>query len=195
MNNLNFEKTGGLLPVIVQDYRNLQVLMLGYMNQEALNITRTTKQVTFFSRSKNRIWTKGETSGNTLSVKKIISDCDQDTLLILAKSNGPTCHTGSQSCFATQGNFLYELETILEDRLRSDDQNSYTKKLMDQGLNKVIQKFGEESVELIIEAKDQNKNLFLNEAADMLYHFLVLLQAKETSLKEVEDKLIERRKK
>ncbi|MFD2697477.1 bifunctional phosphoribosyl-AMP cyclohydrolase/phosphoribosyl-ATP diphosphatase HisIE [Mesonia sediminis] len=195
MNNLNFEKTGGLLPVIVQDYRNLQVLMLGYMNQEALNITRTTKQVTFFSRSKNRIWTKGETSGNTLSVKKIISDCDQDTLLILAKPNGPTCHTGSQSCFATQGNFLYELETILEDRLRSDDQNSYTKKLMDQGLNKVIQKFGEESVELIIEAKDQNKNLFLNEAADMLYHFLVLLQAKETSLKEVEDKLIERRKK
>lgn len=195
MNNLNFEKTGGLLPVIVQDYRNLQVLMLGYMNQEALNITRTTKQVTFFSRSKNRIWTKGETSGNTLSVKKIISDCDQDTLLILAKSNGPTCHTGSQSCFATQGNFLYELETILEDRLRSDDQNSYTKKLMDQGLNKVIQKFGEESVELIIEAKDQNKNLFLNEAADMLYHFLVLLQAKETSLKEVENKLVERRKK
>lgn len=195
MNNLNFEKTGGLLPVIVQDYRNLKVLMLGYMNQEALNITRTTKQVTFFSRSKNRIWTKGETSGNTLSVKKIISDCDQDTLLILAKPNGPTCHTGSQSCFATQGNFLYELETILEDRLRSDDQNSYTKKLMDQGLNKVIQKFGEESVELIIEAKDQNKNLFLNEAADMLYHFLVLLQAKETSLKEVEDKLIERRKK
>ncbi len=195
MNNLNFEKTGGLLPVIVQDYRNLKVLMLGYMNQEALNITRTTKQVTFFSRSKNRIWTKGETSGNTLSVKKIISDCDQDTLLILAKSNGPTCHTGSQSCFATQGNFLYELETILEDRLRSDDQNSYTKKLMDQGLNKVIQKFGEESVELIIEAKDQNKNLFLNEAADILYHFLLLLQAKETSLKEVEDKLIERRKK
>lgn len=195
MNNLNFEKTGGLLPVIVQDYRNLKVLMLGYMNQEALNITRTTKQVTFFSRSKNRIWTKGETSGNTLSVKKIISDCDQDTLLILAKPNGPTCHTGSQSCFATQGNFLYELEASLEDRLRCDDQNSYTKKLMDQGLNKVIQKFGEESVELIIEAKDQNKNLFLNEAADMLYHFLVLLQAKETSLKEVEDKLIERRKK
>ncbi|WP_394907252.1 bifunctional phosphoribosyl-AMP cyclohydrolase/phosphoribosyl-ATP diphosphatase HisIE [uncultured Mesonia sp.] len=195
MNNLNFEKTGGLLPVIVQDYRNLQVLMLGYMNQEALNITRTTKQVTFFSRSKNRIWTKGETSGNTLSVKKIISDCDQDTLLILAKPNGPTCHTGNQSCFATQGNFLYELEASLEDRLRSGDQDSYTKKLMDQGLNKVIQKFGEESVELIIEAKDQNKNLFLNEAADMLYHFLVLLQAKETSLKEVEDKLIERRKK
>ncbi len=191
-----FNKENGLIPVIIQDNVNQQVLMLGYMNEESYQKTVSEKKVTFFSRSKNRLWTKGETSGNFLWVENLFLDCDNDTLLIKVKADGPTCHTGSVSCFNTQSSkgFLYKLEQTIAKRIDSDDHNSYTNKLYKQGINKVAQKVGEEAVELVIEAKDENTDLFKNEAADLLYHFLILLKAKGFSLEEIEQVLLERDK-
>jgi len=167
--------------------------MLGYMNDEAYEKTKSEKRVTFFSRSKNRLWTKGETSGNFLEVISIYEDCDQDTLLIMAKPNGPTCHNGTISCFANEDNtFLYQLENTLKERIESNDANSYTVSLVQKGINKVAQKVGEEAVELVIEAKDNNPELFLNEAADLMYHYLLLLQVKGFCLNDVEAILRER---
>lgn len=186
--NLNFSKTDGLIPVIVQHWKTMQVLMLGYMNDEALAKTIAENKITFFSRSKNRLWTKGETSGNFLFVKTIAADCDDDTLLISAEPQGPTCHTGSNSCFANDSakGFLYELEATIADRIDADVAESYTNQLYKKGINKVAQKVGEEAVELVIEAKDDNEELFKNEAADLLYHLLILLKAKNTSLQAIE---------
>lgn len=186
----------GLTPVIIQNYNTLQVLMLGYMNEEAFLKTREEGKVTFFSRSKNRLWTKGETSGNFLLVKEIMMDCDNDTLLIKALPVGPTCHTGSTTCFAdeTDKGFIFELEQIINQRIDDNVVDSYTNKLYRKGINKVAQKVGEEAVELIIEAKDHSIDLFKNEAADLLYHFLILLKAKGFSLTEIEEVLAERHK-
>jgi len=186
--NIDFNKGNGLIPVIVQDYNTLQVLMLGYMNEEAFIKTNEDRVVTFFSRSKNRLWTKGETSDNTLVVKDIFIDCDNDTLLIKAQPNGPTCHKGSTSCFDDNTNkgFLYKLESIINRRIEQDVEESYTNKLFKEGINKVAQKVGEEAVELIIEAKDDNIDLFKNEAADLMYHLLILLRSKNITLEQVE---------
>ena len=185
---INYNKVDGLVPVIIQNYLSQQVLMLGYMNQEAFNKTENEGKVTFFSRSKNRLWTKGETSGNFLLVKEILLDCDSDTLLIKAESKGPTCHTGSTSCFKeeTSKGFLYNLEQTISNRIDDNDESSYTNQLVKQGINKVIQKVGEEAVELVIEAKDDNEDLFKNEAADLLYHFLILLKVKNIKLENIE---------
>lgn len=185
----DFTKTNGLLPVIIQDANSLKILMLGYMNEEAFNRTQIEGRVTFFSRSRNELWTKGETSGNYLTVKSMYLDCDNDTLLIMAQPAGPTCHTGSESCFATDDSkgFLYKLEQIIEDKIASDNQESYTNTLYKRGINKVAQKVGEEAVELVIEAKDNNDSLFKNEAADLLYHFLILLKAKSCTLEDIEE--------
>lgn len=194
--NINFDKGNGLVPVIVQDEISLQVLMLGYMNEEAFVKTTKEGKITFFSRSKNRLWTKGETSGNFLFVKDIKLDCDNDTLLIKANPVGAVCHTGAANCFGeeTAKGFLYKLEATINKRIDENDENSYTNKLFKRGINKVAQKVGEEAVELVIEAKDNNDNLFKNEAADLLYHFLILLKAKNISLTEVENILLERAK-
>jgi phosphoribosyl-ATP pyrophosphohydrolase/phosphoribosyl-AMP cyclohydrolase len=185
---IDFTKDNGLVPVIIQDAISAQVLMLGYMNEEALEKTKSEKRVTFFSRTKNRLWTKGETSGNFLNVVDLQIDCDQDTILIKANAVGPTCHTGSVSCFGEESSkgFLYKLEATISDRIDSDDPDSYTNKLYKRGINKVAQKVGEEAVELVIEAKDQNDELFLNEAADLMYHYLILLKAKGKTLEDVE---------
>jgi len=192
----DFSKTNGLIPVVIQDVVSLQVLMLGYMNEEAYNKTLSEKKVTFFSRSKHRLWTKGETSGNFLWVENCYLDCDNDTLLILAKADGPTCHTGSVSCFNTQPakGFLYRLEHTIHERIDNDEESSYTNKLYKKGINKMAQKVGEEAVELVIEAKDNNADLFKNEAADLLYHFLILLKAKGFTLEEIEQVLLAREK-
>lgn len=194
--NLDFSKQNGLVPAIIQDAKTKMVLMLGYMNEEALTKTKELGKVTFFSRSKNRLWTKGEESGNHLEVVSIKEDCDNDTLLIQANPAGPTCHTGKTSCFGEDSNlsFFHQLEQVVEYRLAGDDEKSYTKKLVAEGINKVAQKVGEEAVELVIEAKDDNKELFLNEAADLMYHYIVLLQAKGYSLSDVELILKERHK-
>jgi phosphoribosyl-AMP cyclohydrolase / phosphoribosyl-ATP pyrophosphohydrolase len=194
---VDFKKNNGLVPVIVQNNLNAEVLMLGYMNEEALNKTREEAKVTFFSRSKNRLWTKGETSGNFLIVNDIQIDCDEDTILIKATPQGPTCHTGTSSCFgkATSKGFLYELEQTIGERIDGNDERSYTKDLYQRGLNKVAQKVGEEAIELVIEAKDNNDELFKNEAADLLYHFLILLKAKNFKLSDIEDVLKERSRK
>ena len=191
---IDFNKTNGLVPVIIQDDRTLQVLMLGYMNEEALEKTKIEGIVTFFSRSKNRLWTKGEESGNVLKVKNIAIDCDQDTILIKAIPENIVCHTGSFSCFGdkeTKG-FLYELEEKIAQRIDDKVEDSYTYSLFQKGINKVAQKVGEEAVELVIEAKDNNVDLFKNEAADLLYHFLILLKAKNFSLQEIEKILVNR---
>ena len=187
----DFNKTNGLIPVIIQDEVTLQVLMLGYMNEEAFNKTINDQKVTFFSRSKNRLWTKGETSGNFLWVKDIRLDCDEDTLLILAKADGPTCHKGTVSCFNTEAKkgFLYRLEQTIQERIDGNVEDSYTNQLYRRGINKVAQKVGEEAVELVIEAKDNNAELFKNEAADLLYHYLILLKAKGFTLEEIEEVL------
>ncbi len=194
MNNLNFDKQNGLLPCIIQDNSTDKVLMLGFMNEEAYQKTISEKRVTFFSRSKQRLWTKGETSGNYLEVKSIASDCDNDTLLIKVKPTGPVCHTGSDTCFnesnTTWG--LHQLEEVIASRKENPKEGSYTTSLFQSGINKVAQKVGEEVVELIIEAKDNNRDLFLNEAADLMYHFLVLLAAKDFTLREVEAVLTKR---
>ena len=185
---IKFDKNTGLVPVIIQDYLNLKVLMLGYMNQEAFDKTLQEKRVTFFSRSKNRLWTKGETSGNYLELMDWKLDCDNDTILIKAKPLGPTCHKGTTTCFAEESDkgFLYELQQTISDKIDNNDENSYTNELYKRGINKVAQKVGEEAVELVIEAKDNNDELFLNEAADLLYHYLILLKAKGFTLEDVE---------
>ncbi|WP_179021968.1 bifunctional phosphoribosyl-AMP cyclohydrolase/phosphoribosyl-ATP diphosphatase HisIE [Winogradskyella forsetii] len=186
--DIDFSKGDGLVPVIIQNNNTLQVLMLGYMNLEAFNKTKAENKVTFFSRSKNRLWTKGEESGNFLTVKDIQIDCDNDTILIKAEPKGPTCHTGSTSCFKeeTAKGFLYELQQTINDRIDTNDQNSYTNKLYQSGINKVAQKVGEEAVELVIEAKDNDDDLFKNEAADLMYHYLILLKAKGFTLEDIE---------
>lgn len=183
-----FNQTDGLIPVIIQENTTNTVLMLGYMNSEAFEKTKREKRVTFFSRSKQRLWTKGETSGNFLDVISIQLDCDSDTLLIKVNPSGPTCHTGTKTCFgeADSKGFLYELERTIDQRISSDDPNSYTNELFKRGINKVAQKVGEEAVEVVIEAKDDNRDLFLNESADLLYHLLILLRAKNTTLLEIE---------
>jgi len=197
MINIDFQKGNGLVPVVIQDNTTLQVLMVGYMNEEALNRTLSEKKVTFFSRSKNRLWTKGETSGNFLNVVEISADCDNDTLLIKARPDGPTCHTGSNSCFGDENSrgFIYKLEDIINQRITDDAAESYTNRLFKKGINKVAQKVGEEAVELVIEAKDDNIELFKNEAADLVYHLLILLKAKGVKLENVEEILKERHKK
>lgn len=194
--NIDFNKGDGLVPVIIQDNTTLQVLMLGYMNEEAFNKTQQEKRVTFFSRSKNRLWTKGESSGNYLSVNQITLDCDNDTLLIRATPNGPTCHTGSTSCFgeASTKSFLYQLEEIISTKIDTNDSESYTNKLFQRGINKVAQKVGEEAVEVVIESKDNDDDLFKNEVADLMYHLLILLKAKGTKFSEIEEVLIGRNK-
>jgi phosphoribosyl-ATP pyrophosphohydrolase/phosphoribosyl-AMP cyclohydrolase len=185
---VDFSKSqDGLVPAVVQDAVTNKILMLGYMNAEAFEKTRQENRVTFFSRSKNRLWTKGEESGNFLDVQEIRVDCDHDTILIKACPHGPVCHTGSDTCFSESntGDFLGELESIIADRKNNPSDKSYTSSLFAKGINKVAQKVGEEATELIIEAKDNNKELFLNEAADLLFHYLVLLRAKDCSLSDV----------
>lgn len=186
--NLDFSKNNGLLPVIIQNNETQQVLMLGYMNEEALQKTQKENIVTFYSRSKNRLWTKGETSGNYLKVISIKEDCDNDTLLIQVIPNGPTCHNGTLSCFGNEPKipFLNELEKVIEERISNPSSESYVASLFQKGINKIAQKVGEEAVELVIEAKDDNQDLFLNEAADLLFHYLVLLKAKGLGLENVE---------
>ena len=193
---INFEIDGGLVPVVIQDNNTLQVLMVGYMNKEAYEKTVAEKRVTFFSRSKNRLWTKGETSNNFLEVVAIHLDCDQDSLLINAIPAGPTCHTGYISCFKenTAKGFLYSLEATIHQRIDEDYKDSYTNQLYRKGINKVAQKVGEEAIELVIEAKDENETLFKNEAADLLYHYLILLKAKGFVLEDIEKVLKERKK-
>jgi phosphoribosyl-AMP cyclohydrolase / phosphoribosyl-ATP pyrophosphohydrolase len=196
MKQIDFSKGNGLVPVVIQDNNTMQVLMVGYMNKEALDKTEKEGKVTFFSRSKNRLWTKGETSGNYLYVKEILSDCDNDSILIKVNPAGPVCHTGSTACFGeeTSKGFIYELELVIDKRIDNDIVDSYTNKLYKKGINKVAQKVGEEAVELIIESKDNNIDLFKNEAADLLYHFLILLKAKGINLQSVEAVLKERHK-
>lgn len=187
--NIDFSKENGLVPVIVQDTDSLKVLMLGYMNEEALKKTKDSGLVTFYSRSKERLWTKGETSGNFLHVNDILLDCDNDTILIKASPDGPVCHTGSDTCFneKNKGNtaFLDYLMSVIEERHENPTEKSYTSSLFKKGINKIAQKVGEEAVELVIEAKDHNDDLFKNEAADLLFHYLVLLKAKEIPFEEV----------
>lgn len=191
---IDFKKGDGLVPVIIQDNNTLQVLMLGYMNEEAFEKTKKEKRVTFFSRSKNRLWTKGETSNHFLEVVDIQIDCDQDSLLIKAIPAGPTCHTGSTSCFKeeTAKGFLYELEAIIHKKIDENEAASYTNQLYQRGINKVAQKVGEEAVEVVIEAKDDNAELFKNEAADLMYHYLILLKAKGFTIKDIETVLKQR---
>ena len=189
--NPNFSKSqNGLLPAIIQDSVTKTVLMLGYMNKEAFQKTKETEQVTFYSRSKKRIWVKGEESGNFLKLVKIKVDCDQDAILITANPQGPTCHKGTDSCWGETNQshygFLTELEEIITERKKTNDDNSYVASLFREGINKIAQKVGEEAVETVIEAKDENSELFLNESADLLFHFLILLKAKGFSLNDVE---------
>ncbi|MFD0861981.1 bifunctional phosphoribosyl-AMP cyclohydrolase/phosphoribosyl-ATP diphosphatase HisIE [Sungkyunkwania multivorans] len=189
--NIDFNKnTDGLVPAIVQDAETKNVLMLGYMDQAALDRTMETKKVTFFSRTKQRLWTKGEESGNFLDLVAMKLDCDNDTLLVMAKPSGPTCHKGTDTCWAEDNKqhfgFLSQLETIITDRKEnSENQQSYIASLFRKGINKVAQKVGEEAVEVVIEAKDDNEELFLNESADLLFHYLILLQAKGHTLNDV----------
>ncbi|MFT6844855.1 MAG: phosphoribosyl-ATP pyrophosphohydrolase/phosphoribosyl-AMP cyclohydrolase [Flavobacteriales bacterium] len=191
---IDFNKGNGLVPVVIQNAITLQVLMLGYMNEEAYQKTLVENKVTFFSRSKNRLWTKGEESGNTLMVKDIKIDCDNDTILISAVPKGPTCHTGATTCFneETSKGFLYQLEDTINQRIDDNDEKSYTNQLYRRGINKVAQKVGEEAVELVIEAKDNDADLFKNEAADLMYHYLILLKAKGFKITDIEDVLKER---
>lgn len=188
MKNLNYDKLNGLIPAIIQDAKTNKVLMLGFMNEEAFTKTQADGRVTFFSRSKNRLWTKGETSGNYLNVVDIQVDCDADTLLIKVNPTGAVCHTGSDTCFQEINQddaFLYELEQVILHRKKNLHLKSYTTSLFKKGINKVAQKVGEEAVEVVIEAKDDNRDLFMNEAADLLYHLQVLLAAKDVKLQEV----------
>jgi phosphoribosyl-ATP pyrophosphohydrolase/phosphoribosyl-AMP cyclohydrolase len=196
---LNFFKSpDGLLPAIIQDAQTKTVLMLGFMDAAALEKTQTTGQVTFYSRSKQRLWTKGEESGNFLQVIEIKVDCDQDTLLIQASPKGPICHKGTDTCWAednqAQFGFLSELENTIAQRKAADEDKSYVTSLFREGINKIAQKVGEEAVEMVIEAKDDNEEQFLNESADLLFHYLILLQAKGYSLKDIEATLMARKK-
>ncbi|NVK48436.1 MAG: bifunctional phosphoribosyl-AMP cyclohydrolase/phosphoribosyl-ATP diphosphatase HisIE [Cyclobacteriaceae bacterium] len=194
--NIDFNKMNGLVPAIVQDAVSGKVLMQGYMNEEALTKTQETGRVTFFSRSKNRLWTKGETSGNFLELVSLAIDCDGDSILIKAHPKGPVCHTGADTCFfevnSSKTGFIDQLRSIIKDRKNNPSDKSYTASLFAKGINKVAQKVGEEAVEIVIESKDDNKDLFLGEAADLLFHYLVLLEAKEIELDEVMEVLIKR---
>ncbi len=198
--NIDFTKnTDELVPAIIQDANTKNVLMLGYMNQEAFEKTQATKKVTFFSRTKNRLWTKGEESGNFLNLVDIKLDCDNDTLLIQVNPVGPTCHKGSDTCWNESNNesfgFISKLEKTIENRIENADASkSYVASLFKKGINKVAQKVGEEAVEVVIEAKDNNDELFLNESADLLFHYLMLLQAKGFKLNDVVDVLKGREK-
>jgi len=185
--NIDFDKTQGLVPVIIQDVQTLEVLMLGYMNPEALEKTQAEGKVTFFSRSKNRLWTKGEESGNFLFVKETHIDCDNDTILIKASPVGPTCHTGSRSCFKTNynQNFIFELEKIIGDRYDNPAEASYVNKLRKKGLNKIAQKVGEEGVETVIAALAETDEDFVNESSDLMFHLLVLLKEKGKTLADI----------
>ncbi len=206
---IDFEKyADGLVPAIVQDFETDKVLMLGFMSAEAFELTENTEKVTFFSRSRHKLWTKGETSGNFLDVKEILIDCDKDTILIKANPSGAVCHTGADTCFDEENflakarsgkepetdNFLFELEKVIQSRKENPSENSYTSKLFAKGINKIAQKVGEEAVELIIEAKDDNAELFKAEASDLLYHFLVLLAEKNISLADVLETLKQRKR-
>jgi len=195
---INFEKyADGLCPAIIQDAETNRVLMLGFMNAAAFEQTETSGKVTFYSRSRRTLWTKGETSGNFLRVESVALDCDADTLLIKANPSGAICHTGADTCFNEQNeseNFLFELEKTIRNRKTNPSDASYTTKLFRQGINKIAQKVGEEAVELVIEAKDDDDESFKNEAADLLYHLLVLFAEKEIALKEILEKLRKRKK-
>jgi len=194
--NIDFNKTAGLVPVIIQDEQTLEVLMLGYMDQEAYDKTVSENIVTFFSRSKKRLWTKGETSGNYLHVKNMHIDCDSDTLLIKVKADGPTCHTGSRSCFKTDynRNFILKLEDIIDDRYVNPKEGSYVNKLHNKGLNKIAQKVGEEAVEAVIAALNETETDLINESSDLVFHLLVLLREKGLSLETIAKNLEERHK-
>lgn len=195
----DFEKLNGLVPAVIQDATTLRVLMLGFMNEEAFTKTVAENRVTFYSRTKNRLWTKGEESGNFLNVVSITTDCDNDTLLIKVNPVGPVCHTGTDTCWgevneANSLAFLTGLEQVIATRKQNPDDSSYTSSLFKKGINKIAQKVGEEATEVIIEAKDNNDELFLNEAADLLFHYLILLQAKGKKLSDVVGVLQSRRK-
>lgn len=192
--SLDWDKTAGLLPVIIQDYKTLEVLMLGYMNAEALEKTQTEGKVTFFSRSKNRLWTKGETSNNFLYVKELFVDCDNDTILIKADAVGPTCHTGSRSCFKTDfnQNFIFELENIITDRYENPIEGSYINKMRSKGLNKIAQKVGEEGVETVIAALAESEEELIGEASDLIFHLLFLLKEKGLSIQDIAKNLEKR---
>ena len=195
---LKFDETTGLIPAIVQDNATGSVLMLGYMNQQAVDETHRSGRVTFFSRSKQRLWTKGEESGNYLDLVGMSVDCDQDTLLVKAIPHGPTCHKGTDTCWGEQNQerfgFLSQLEGVIADRRENAPENSYVASLFSKGINKIAQKVGEEAVELVIEAKDDSEELFLNESADLLFHYLILLQAKGYRLSDVINILRQRHK-
>jgi phosphoribosyl-ATP pyrophosphohydrolase/phosphoribosyl-AMP cyclohydrolase len=195
---VDFNKNNGLVPAIIQDDTTNKVLMLGYMNQEALEKTLKDGIVTFFSRSKKRLWVKGETSENYLKLVSIKTDCDKDTLLVKVNPTGPVCHTGTDTCWDEENKsdqvlFLKELEKVIQERKENPTEQSYTATLFEKGLKKISQKLGEEAVELIIEANDNKNDLFLEEAADLLYHYLVLLSAKDFSLNDVVEVLNNRR--
>ncbi|RZJ79220.1 MAG: bifunctional phosphoribosyl-AMP cyclohydrolase/phosphoribosyl-ATP diphosphatase HisIE [Flavobacterium sp.] len=194
--NIDFDKGEGLVPVIIQDHQTLEVLMLGYMNAEAFEKTQNEEKVTFFSRSKNRLWTKGEESGNFLHVKSIDIDCDNDTILIKANPVGPTCHTGSRSCFKTDfnQNFIFELENIINYRYENPVEGSYINKMRAKGLNKIAQKVGEEGVETVIAALAETEDDLIGEASDLLFHLMFLLKEKGLSIKDIAKKLESRHK-
>lgn len=196
--NIKFDATTGLVPAIIQDEQTGKVLMLGYMNQSAYEKTMATKKVTFYSRSKQRLWTKGEESGNFLNLVSIKNDCDDDTLLLRVWPQGPTCHKGTDTCWEenndAQFGFLTTLEEVIRNRKENLSEKSYVASLFKKGINKIAQKVGEEAVEVVIEAKDDNEQLFLDESADLLFHYLILLQAKGYTLKDVEAVLKNRHK-
>ena len=193
---IDFTKMNGLIPAIVQDALTGKVLMQGYMNEEALAKTQESGMVTFFSRSKNRLWTKGETSGHFLELVSWSGDCDGDSILVKANPKGPVCHTGADTCWdednSSKTGFIDQLRAIIKDRKNNPSDTSYTASLFAKGINKIAQKVGEEAVEIVIEAKDDNKELFLGEAADLLFHYLVLLEAKGYELDEVMEVLVKR---
>lgn len=194
---INYD-SNGLIPAIIQDHHSGKLLMLGYMNQEAFDKTLSEKQITFFSRSKNRLWTKGESSGNFLNLVSWAVDCDADALLFKVNPVGPVCHTGADTCWNEKNSvdisFLSKLEEVISERKNQNPESSYTASLFAKGINKIAQKVGEEAVEVVIEAKDQNQELFLNESADLLFHYLVLLQAKGFKLSDVIEVLASRHK-
>lgn len=199
INNLDFKKLNGLIPAIIVDDKNERVLMLGFMNKEALEKTIETKLVTFFSRTRNALWTKGETSKNYLHLIDIKPDCDNDTLLVFAKPDGNTCHTGNYSCFNIPDypslNFLNELFSLIKDRKSNLPENSYTAKLFKSGTNRIIQKVGEEAIETVIAAKNSDKNEIINEVSDLIYHLFVMLAEQDIELSEIVENLESRHKK
>jgi phosphoribosyl-ATP pyrophosphohydrolase/phosphoribosyl-AMP cyclohydrolase len=195
--NIDFDKSNGLVPVVIQDVQTLEVLMLGYMNEEAWTKTQNEGIVTFFSRTKNRLWTKGESSGNFLHVKETYLDCDQDTLLIKVTPVGPTCHTGNRSCFNTpyNQNFILQLQNIIADRYANPSEESYVNSLRKKGINKIAQKVGEEGVETVIAALNETDVDFVNESSDLIFHLLVLIQEKGKTLEDIALNLESRHKK